>query len=213
MKPFLLGDAMKMIDIAGREFYNLTVLHEHGRNSAGKALWECLCSCGTKFIAEGSRIRFGRTKECHACALETQRKSATKHDMCKHPEYFVLADMKRRCYNKKNNRYARYGGRGIVVCERWLESPLNFIADMGSRPSKNHSIERRNNDGNYEPCNCYWAVREEQANNRSNNTKITIDGVTKNLTQWSSQEGICRTVIYRRLKRGLSGNDLIAKAQ
>jgi hypothetical protein len=119
--------------------------------------------------------------------------------------------MKARCYNPLDKRYQRYGGRGIVVCARWLESFNNFIKDMGMQPTAMHSIERKNGDMGYEPGNCVWATKIEQANNRSNNTVIEIEGRAQTMTQWSRESGINRTVILRRMKRGFTGASLIKK--
>lgn len=119
--------------------------------------------------------------------------------------------MKQRCSDPRGKRYARYGGRGITVCERWANSFANFLEDMGPQPFPGSSIERIDMDKNYEPGNCIWASREVQANNRSNNNRIEINGRTQNLTQWARETGIHRTVIYRRIQRGLSGEALIQK--
>jgi hypothetical protein len=90
----------------------------------------------------------------------------TTHGQSRTPEYKVWASMWQRCTNPKNVRYGRYGGRGIGICERW-EKFENFFADMGLRPSNGHSIDRKDNEGNYEPSNCHWATRSEQQNNKS----------------------------------------------
>lgn len=137
--------------------------------------------------------------------------AATKHGGVGSREYVSYCAMKQRCNDPSNKRYARYGGRGIRVCDRWLESFANFLADMGPQPSVKHSIERKDTDKNYEPSNCVWATNDDQANNRSNNTRIEIDGRVQNLTQWARESGVHRTVISRRIKRGLTGASLIKK--
>lgn len=99
-------------------------------------------------------------------------------------EFYSWCNMRRRCYEITNDRYHRYGGRGIIVCDRWLNSFENFFADMGEKPSQKHSIEREDNDGNYEPSNCYWGTKKEQANNRSSNVFIEHNGIVKTITDW-----------------------------
>ena len=125
----------------------------------------------------------------------------------KSPEYIVWSAMHDRCRNPNNKRFARYGGRGISVCERWWEFPL-FLEDMGLRP-QGHSIERINNDGNYEPENCRWATRVEQAANQAHSRLITAFGRTLTVSAWGRELGIERTTIRDRLKRGLSPEEAL----
>lgn len=106
--------------------------------------------------------------------------------------------MKARCYSMKHPKYHQYGGRGIEVCERWLTFE-NFLADMGPKPTSRHTIERRDSNGNYEPFNCYWATYAEQMRNVTRNVNITIDGVTKCVTDWASESGVDRSTVYNRL--------------
>ncbi len=115
--------------------------------------------------------------------------------------------MKQRCYNPKNLAYKNYGGRGIKVCDRWLENFDNFYQDMGNKPSIQHTIERIDNDGNYEPKNCRWATKQEQVNNCRSNINITYNGKTQNLTQWSKELNIKFIKLYKRLKRDWSVED------
>lgn len=201
------------MNIQGERFGSSVVLSESGRDSSGKIVWLCACDCGAEFKTTGTNLRTGRVKSCRECSLARVAGAATTHGLTETPEYWVLVGIKDRCLNKNNNRYERYGGRGIKVCDRWLESVEHFVSDMGPRPSSKHSIERIDIDGNYEPGNCVWATLEQQAKNRSNNTQITINGVTKNIQQWSADTGVCRTVILKRMRRGLSGEDLIKKHQ
>lgn len=118
------------------------------------------------------------------------------------PEYKSWARMKNRCYNKGNKSYKNYGGRGIKVCERWVNSASNFISDMGPKPSRFHSVERVNNNGDYEPTNCKWATRYEQSRNRTDSFKITFNGETKTITDWANQIGMKRTSLRNRIASG-----------
>lgn len=115
-------------------------------------------------------------------------------------EYIAWQSMKQRCYYTKHVAYKRYGGRGIRVCSRWLVYE-NFLADMGRRP-KGKTIDRIDNDGNYEPKNVRWASMREQNLNKSDATKITVDGVTKSVTEWAEHVGLQRKTIYQRLRKG-----------
>lgn len=110
--------------------------------------------------------------------------------------------MKERCYNPSRDHYADYGGRGIVVCERWLSSFENFLADMDACPSLKHSIDRHpDNNGNYEPGNCRWATKAEQCANQRSNHLIEIDGVTHHLEEWSRLNGIPASTIVQRINK------------
>lgn len=117
------------------------------------------------------------------------------------PGYHTWCAMKQRCYYTKNKYYDNYGGRGIKVCNEWKDDFWKFIEDMGERPSDEHSIERIDGNGNYEPSNCVWATRKEQANNRNTNVSLTFNGRTLNIVQWSKFLNIPAQTIYSRLRR------------
>lgn len=181
----------KVIDISGQVFGKLTVLKREGSDKEGKALWLCKCECGKETLTTGKRLRKGTTKSC-GCIVN-------KHNMTNTPTWKVW----RRCYETTNEHYQRYGARGIKVAERWHEF-VNFLEDMGERP-EGTSIDRINNDGNYEPDNCRWADNFTQNNNRGEyNTKLTLGSETKTIAEWCRKLNMKPTAIQERLRRGWS---------
>ena len=131
------------------------------------------------------------------------------HGMTKTPEYIAWQDMKTRCFNPNYKRYPNWGGRGITVYDRWLNSSENFLADMGLKPTVKHSLDRINNDADYCPENCRWATKAEQQNNRKNNYLITINDETYTIAQWTEKMGFSASVIQKRLKYGWSEFDAV----
>ena len=126
-----------------------------------------------------------------------------RHGMAETSEYTSWQGMKNRCFNPNYHRYSDWGGRGITVCDRWLNFE-NFLADMGTKPSPKHSLDRIDNNADYSPKNCKWSTKAEQDNNKRNNHLITIDDVTLTIAQWAEKMGISHQVIYSRLKSGWS---------
>lgn len=184
----------------GKKFARLTVMNEAGKNKHGRKLWDCLCDCGKHSVVSGTRIRTGRTKSCGCLQPDTARTRATKHGQHKIREYNIWSSLKQRCENENDKSYSRYGGRGISVCERWKDSFENFLEDMGVSPSNNHSVDRVDNNGNYEPINCKWSTPFEQVTNRrlgSNNTSGTA-GVywREDYGKWSSTINFSRKSIF-----------------
>jgi hypothetical protein len=158
-------------DLLGKQFNRLTVINrsEPSRNKCGYALWVCECICGKLTIVTSSRLRKGTTKSC-GCLVKDQspingKLSRTTHGYSRHPSgtYGVWAHMKDRCLNPNCEKFKDYGGRGITICKRWLKFQ-NFLKDMGEKP-KGLSIDRINNDGNYNKRNCRWATPKQQQNN------------------------------------------------
>src|ERR1039458_4876959 len=124
------------------------------------------------------------------------------HGMLKTPEYKAWGSMKQRCFNPKCKEYKNYGGRGITMSDRWINSFENFLQDMGQRPSKDHSIERIEVNGNYETYNCKWATLIEQHNNRRDNVFLEYKGERLTVAQLSRQEGVNYDVLLSRINRG-----------
>jgi len=128
-----------------------------------------------------------------------------------HPLYHTWANMIQRCTNPKLHNYKNYGGRGISVCEEWRTSFVSFVRDMGPRPSAQHSIDRKENDGNYEPGNCVWATPAQQAaNKRKGVQRVSIGQETKPLKDWAARAGVTVDCISQRISRGLTGVHLVA---
>jgi hypothetical protein len=195
-------------NLSGQKFGRLNVVQYLGRIGRNNQ-WECLCECGNVCRVAGMNLKSGHTRSCSCLHKEMSSAASKTHGESKSDEYSIWHSMKRRCYDPKNNKFYRYGARGIIVCERWLNSFDNFLFDIGKRPSMLHSIDRKDNNGNYDPGNCRWATKKEQANNTSKNVHLTINGVTKPLSIWAHEHGLDRSVVYERFDSGVIGEKLL----
>lgn len=189
------------INIIGLKYGKLTVINEiKERNKNGHIMYNVLCDCGISKKILGSSLRCGSTRSCGCLITEKNSTHRKSHEKI----YRKWQQIKQRCYNEKNNRYKNYGGRGIKMCESWLNSFENFINDMGYPENEKLSIDRINVNGDYEKNNCKWSNDKEQANNRTNNVKFLI------YDEYLTLSEICRkykkpiSTVNNRLKRGLN---------
>lgn len=182
--------------------YGRLVLQREIRVVRHPVLWECLCDCGAITTKRRIDVVSGNTLSCGCLRIESRQTATAKHHMTESKEYRSWCHMKERCSNPNEKMFHRYGGRGITVCDRWLRSFENFYADVGPAPSPLHSIDRIENDGNYEPGNVRWAVKSEQARNRSTTRIIECHGERRSVIEWSELSGIPFAVLMCRLKRG-----------
>jgi len=169
-----------LIDLAGQRFTRLVVLDHAGiKQPRGRcAKWRCLCDCGKEKTVASDHLKKGLIRSCGCIKVELIVSTFTKHGLAGSPEYSAWLSLINRCTNPNHKSFAGYGGRGISVCDSWMNSVEAFLKDMGRRPSPQHSIDRKNNDGNYEPGNCRWAIQSEQNRNKRC-TRLNVDIVRK----------------------------------
>jgi hypothetical protein len=168
---------MSANDLTGLRFGRYLVVGRCGNNAYRKSVWVCRCDCGAECNVVGTSLRAGQSTACRKCSRVTH---GNKRRGQASPEYLVWARAKTRCTNPNTPSWKNYGGRGIQMCERWLSSFELFLADMGPRPLDRedsgraaYSLDRIDNDGDYEPGNCRWATAETQANNQRHGNQWT----------------------------------------
>ena len=190
---------MKRLQLEGRKFGKLTVVKFSGIKDR-VAWFDCVCECGKTKTIRGANLVRGLTNSCGCGLAENARKLFTTHGETvggKSREFEIWCSMKDRCSNENYHRYFDYGGRGIRVCDRWVNSFPNFLEDMGRRPSDEHSIERLDNDGEYGPSNCVWATTDVQARNHRRSIHIEYLGVKMILTDWAKKLNVHQRTLRR----------------
>lgn len=189
----------KLIDLTGQRFGRLTVIKK-ANSISGQTYWLCKCDCGNETTVISYCLRKGDTKSCGCLHNELINSGCnSKHRKSSTKLYGVWSTMKGRCYNPNNSKYKRYGGRGIIVCQEWREFQPFYEWAMSHGYTEELTIDRINNDGNYEPANCRWATLKEQANNKCNTIIITFNSETKTLSEWAKKLNISRLCLWKRI--------------
>ncbi len=191
-------------NLIGERFGRLTVTARASNGKCGSVRWLCVCDCGNETTVFSVSLKNGGTRSCGCLQKDLASKAHTTHGMFRSPEYKSWASMKHRCSCKEGPHFENYVKRGITVCARWANDFAAFYSDMGPRPTLKHSIDRIDNDGNYEPGNCRWATINQQHNNRRDNKHLVFEGRRMTVTQWAKTIGINASTFEYRLSRGWS---------
>ncbi len=200
----------KLKDLSGMKFGRYVVIGRSGSDSRGQATWRCKCECGSEKVVRGYAIQRGSAKSCGCLVIETSKAVHTTHGLTigNTKAYRAWVAMKTRCYNKNTRSYRDYGGRGITVCDRWINNFEQFLLDMGTPPA-GLTLDRIDYNGGYSRSNCRWASQYQQQNNKRNNVRITINGITKSRRQWAKDIGVHESTIGWRIKNGWSIQDAV----
>jgi hypothetical protein len=169
--------------------------------------WDCVCACGTRRSVASVGLTTGGSKSCGCYSREVAKAAGDRtrtHGMTRTTTHTIWRGMIQRCHSETAKDFARYGGAGIQVCQRWRDSFADFLADMGERPA-GRSLDRfPNRNGNYEPGNCRWATDSQQQRNKNNNHLLTHEGATLTMAEWSERLGINPITLHARIRRGWS---------
>lgn len=189
-------------NLMGQKFGRLTVIERTAPPSKSKsehhAYWLCECDCGEFHVARGSDLKSGQITSCGCYSVER----STKHGLRNDPIYSRWSTIKARCYNPNNPKFPDYGGRGITMCDRWRDNVETFYEDLSKLPhygEQGYSVNRIDNDGNYEPGNVEWSTDKGQANNKRNNHLLTYNGKTQTIAQWADEIGMNPYTLYNRI--------------
>ena len=194
-------------DMVGKRFGLLLVIGKASKRHKRRPEWRCQCDCGVEIVAQGNNLRSGKTTSCgckrRVSLAALNAKTKRTHGMSETPTYRSWEAMIARCTRATDPGYARYGGRGIQVCDRWL-SFAAFLLDMGERPDGTSLDRYPNQSGNYEPTNCRWGTAVQQTRNRRSTRTLTVGGVCAPIAAWADQYGLSYRTLILRLYAGWS---------
>jgi len=194
-------------DLTGMLFGRLEALFYAGRVN-GKPSWACKCECGTLTVTVTKQLLRGLTRSCGCLQVDRSKEVNTIHGMRKTVVYKRWQGIMTRCMNGNSKDFARYGGIGRGICKRW-RSFENFLEDMGEPPSREHTIERVDNNRGYEPGNCVWVLSHQQNRNRLDNVVVEVNGVKLIAVDWDRKLGRYRGTTAKRIRKGWSPKDAV----
>ena len=190
-------------NIIGKKFGRLRVVEYIGPDSRGRSVMRCTCDCGNQKNAHIGALRSGDAKSCGCITRENNATRAAKHNSSYTKLYKVWRHIKDRCFNENTENYKHYGGRGITMCSEWKDSFIAFQEwALTAGYKEGMSIDRINVDGDYSPDNCRWTTSLEQARNKRNSWRITINGENKHATEWCAIYNVSYGAAYSRKRKG-----------
>jgi len=204
------------LDLTGQRFGRLTVIKRCGTSKEGQKIYLCKCDCGNTKEVKSGNLKSGNVRSCGCLRKETTRRinkeRNTRHGGCGTRLYGIWFDMRQRCNWEKSINWANYGGRGIKVCDEWQVDFVPFRDwALANGYRDDLTLDRIDVDGNYCPDNCRWADLDEQNNNKRTCVYVTIDGVTKTVTEWCKETGVNRKTAFNRIKRGWNPIEAVSK--
>lgn len=204
----------RFIDLVGHRFGRLIVLEYAGHAKSNLPTWRCVCDCGKEALVLGCNLRTGNTTSCGCYQDECRSENTYRHGMAGKRLERIYAGMKIRCYDKNATNYPLYGGRGITICQEWLDDVVNFIEwSLANGYSDDLTIDRIDVSKGYSPQNCRWVDRYTQANNKTDSHFVEIDGERHTISEWSRISGVNHTTILYRVNHGYTGRDIIRPAK
>lgn len=201
-------------DLTGRRFGRLVALGPVGVDKSHHVIWLCRCDCGNEKPISSHDFRRPNTRSCGCLSAENNQRN---YGLKNSPIHTVWRSMIKRCFSKNHPSYSNYGGRGITVCTEWRESFRTFydyVSQLSHYGEEGYTLDRIDNDGNYEPGNVRWATMKQQSRNKRTNRVLTLDGVSRPLIEWIEITGLRENTLRKRLARGWSVRDaLLTKPQ